>query len=81
MDLAGAINRDKQALLRILAGLFALLGQNGSILPQRIERAVHCMIGLVLRPAESAVRRLIVLVSLGISTKPAAIRPMPPDLA
>jgi hypothetical protein len=88
MHLPTAIDHDKQALLRIVAGLFALLGlrgnqpdgQPGSIAPQRIGRALHGMIGFVLRPAESAVRRLIVLVSLTLQAKPATVRPMPPSL-
>jgi hypothetical protein len=88
MHLPAAIDRDKQALLRIVAGLFALLGlradnrdgQHGYIAPQRIGSALHGMIGFVLRPAESAVRRLIVLVSLTLKAKPADIRAMPPSL-
>jgi hypothetical protein len=75
------ISDDRKALVRIVAGLFALLGFGNGVAPQRIARAVHRAIGLVLRPAESAVRRLIYLVSLSITARPAATRQMPSDIA
>lgn len=85
MDLLSAIDRDKQALQRIVAGLFGLLGRtsghSSNLAPQHIARSLHSMISLVLRPAESAVRRLIVLVSLTLKMKPADIRPMPRTLS
>ena len=84
MDLPAAIDSDKQALLRIVAGLFAMLGltasESGSQAPQRIARSLHGMIGFVLRPAESAVRRLIVLVSLTLRPRAVPVRAMPATL-
>lgn len=84
MPLPTTIDDDRRALARIVAGLFALLGLgNGrfdSIAPQRIARGVQRAVGLVLRPAESAVRRLIVLVSMTLKTKATPVRPMPSDI-
>ncbi len=77
MPLPATIDAERTALARIVTGLFALLGLGNGIAPQRIARALHRAVGLVLRPAESAVRRLVYLVSLTISAKPAAPRPMP----
>jgi len=58
-----------------------MLGFTSVMAPRRIARSVYCAAGFVLRPAESAVRRLIYLVSLSIRVKPATIRPMPSGLA
>ncbi len=80
LPLPASISDDKTALARIVAGLFAMLGLAGAVVPQRIGRSLYRAVGLVLRPAESAVRRLIYFVSLGISVKPAAARPMPSDI-
>lgn len=64
MDWPLAISRNRDALRRIVAGLFALAGlQAGgalSVLPRHMLAAIL----LVLRPAESAVRRLILIAAL-----------------
>ena len=57
MDIPRAIELNKTALARIVAGLFALLGE---VALARIPLALHRSIARVLRPAESAARRLIV---------------------
>lgn len=75
MDWARAIERNSEALKGILAGLFAMLGEAGGA--ARIPRALHRAVLAVLRPAESAVRRLIVIAARGLVFKPAAARPMP----
>jgi hypothetical protein len=80
MPLPASISDDQKALTCIVAGLFAMLGLAGAVGPQRIGRSLYRAVGLVLRPAESAVRRLIYFVSLSISVKPAAVRPMPSDI-
>lgn len=80
MPVPATIDAERTALARIVAGLFALLGLNGGFAPQRIARAVYRTVNLVLRPAESAVRRLIYLVSLTIAAKPATPRPMPSNI-
>jgi len=62
MDLSLAIEINRQALLRIVAGLFVQLGLvPGGSLVETVSRRLHGMIFHVLRPAESAVRRLIVM--------------------
>ncbi len=59
MDIPAAIDLNKTLLARIIAGLFTLLG--GGTGPARISVELHRRIVRVLRPAESAVRRLIVV--------------------
>ena len=59
MDIPAAIDLNKTLLARIIAGLFTLLG--GGTGPARISIELHRRIVRVLRPAESAVRRLIVV--------------------
>ena len=81
MNLSSDIQSEQTALARIVAGLFALLGLTAGQLrdaaPQRILRSLHSAIGLVLRPAESAVRRLIYILSLDLRSEPLPVRPMP----
>ncbi len=80
MPLPATIAAESTALTRIVAGLFALLGLGNGIVPERIALSLHRAIMLVLRPAESAVRRLVYLLSLGIRSKLARTRPMPTDI-
>lgn len=77
MPLPANIDDDRNALAGIVAGLFALLGLGNGAASQRIARGVHRAVGLVLRPAESAVRRLIVLISMTLKTTAVPVRPMP----
>ena len=60
MNIPHAIDLNKAALARIVAGLFALLGEAALA---RIPIELHRSIARVLRPAESAVRRLIVVLA------------------
>ena len=60
MDIPQAIDLNKTALARIVAGLFVLLGAAGEAALARIPLALHRAVARVLRPAESAARRLIV---------------------
>jgi len=65
MDWTLAITRNRTALLRLVAALFALAGmQAGGPLPTTLPRHVRRAILKVLRPAESATRRLIVIAAL-----------------
>jgi hypothetical protein len=72
-----AIKRNSEALVRIVAELFALLGIAGAEMGARIPQDLHRAVLRVLRPAESAVRRLIVIAARGLVVKLAPSRPMP----
>ena len=77
MDWDLAIKRNSEALNTIVAALFAMLGLAGEATVARIPQTLHSAVLRVLRPAESAVRRLIVIAARGIVLKLAASRPMP----
>ena len=76
MDWDLAIKRNSKALKGIIEVLFALLGLNGSDAASRIPRSLHSAVLGVLRPAESAVRRLIVVAARNVVVKLAPPRPM-----
>jgi hypothetical protein len=81
VDWAKAVEINRAALLSIVAGLFAMLGLDGSATLQRMTPRLHRAALRVLRPAESAVRRLIVMAAVGIAIQPAPpSRPMPNKL-
>ncbi len=75
MDWDRAIDINKAALTRIVAALVALLGDT-KLLPQPVYRAIV----RVLHPAESAVRRLIVVAARGLVVPLPSPRTMPPGL-
>ena len=77
MDWDLAIKRNSAALKGIIEVLFALLGLDGSDAASRIPRSLHSAVLSVLRPAESAVRRLIVIAARNVVVKLAPSRPMP----
>ena len=77
MDWARAIERNSEALKGIVAALFAMLGLAGTDTVARIPQPLHRAVLRVLRPAESAVRRLVVIAARGLVVKPAPSRPMP----
>jgi len=77
MDWDLAIKRHSEALKGIIETLFALLGLDGTDAASRIPRSLHSAVLGVLRPAESAVRRLIVIVARGVVVELAPSRPMP----
>lgn len=77
MDWPLAIDRNRDALRRIVAALFVMAGVAASA---SLPRNVYTAILLVLRPAESAVRRLIVIAARGLALKPRASRPLPAGL-
>jgi hypothetical protein len=70
------INRD--ALTHIIAGLVALLAAHGEAL--RLPLPVYDMLQRILYPAESAVRRLIVIMARRLVMPDAPSRPMPQGL-
>mgnify|MGYP001351667103 CR=1 FL=1 len=75
-DWARAIERNSEALNGIVAELFAMLGLAGEAVVGRIPQPLHRAVLHVLRPAESAVRRLIIIAARGlvVKLKPAASR-------
>ena len=77
MDWDLAIKRNCEALKGIVAALFAMLGLVGSETVARIPPRLHRAVLRVLQPAESAVRRLIVIAARGLVVKAAVSRPMP----
>jgi hypothetical protein len=77
MDWARAIERNSEALRGIVAELFAMLGLAGEATVERIPHSLHRSVLRVLWPAESAVRRLIIIVARGLVVKLAPSRPKP----
>jgi hypothetical protein len=77
MDWDLAIKRNSKALKGIIEVLFALLGLDGTEAASRIPRSLHSAVLQVLRPAESAVRRLIVIAARNVVVKLAPLRPRP----
>jgi hypothetical protein len=68
----GVIERNTTLLKPIVEALFAMLG-----LATRLPAPVYRRMLRLLRPTESAVRRLIVIVARGVVVKVAASRPKP----
>ena len=81
MDWALAIERNSEALKGIIAALFAMLGLDGEAVVGRIPHPLHRAVLRVLWPAESAMRRLIIIAARGLVVKlaasPPVSRPMP----
>ena len=80
MDWDLAIKRNSEALKGIIESLFAMLGLDGDATMARISRPLHSVVLRVLRPAEFAVRRLVVIAARGLVVKLAPSRPMPKGL-
>jgi hypothetical protein len=74
LDWARAIERNSEALKAIVAALFGMLG---SATAARIPRSLHSAVLRVLRPAEAAMRRLIVIAARGLVLKRAPARSKP----
>ena len=77
MDWERAIERNHEALVAIVATLFAMLGLQSGGSVARISRELHRAVLRVLRPAESAVRRLIIIAARGIRVELPPSRPSP----
>ena len=80
MDWAFAIERNREPLLRIVAALFAMIGLTEAGQVERLSRPVYRAVLLVLRPAEAAVRRLIIVAARGMVVKPSPVRSAPAGL-
>jgi hypothetical protein len=79
VDRATAIEENRTALLEVVSGLFTMLGHLSGAVLGRIPRFLYRTVFRDLRPAEAAVRRLIVLAAIGLKVKLAPYRPMPKD--
>ena len=80
MDWARAIEINRNALTRIVAEIFALLGVVSGGTVDYLPRKLYLAAERLLRPTESALRRLIVIAARGLVVKPIAKRPMPKGL-
>jgi hypothetical protein len=81
MDWAKAIECHRQPLLRIVEGLFVMIGWIEGSGIAWLSRSLHRAVLSHLRPAEAAVRRLIIVAAQGLKLKPRAARPFPAGLA
>ena len=77
MELKIAIERQRQALIAIVAMLYAMIGLAEGSMIERIKRPMRKAALALLRPAEWAVRRLIVAAAQGLKVKARAKRPAP----
>src|SRR5262245_26768223 len=75
-----AIERNREPLQRIVAALFAMIGLSEAGRVERLSRPVYRAVLLVLRPAEAAVRRLVIVAARGMVVKPSPMRPAPVGL-
>ena len=76
MDWDLAIKRNSEALKGIIAGLFAMLELAGGITVALLPRSVHSSVLRVLWPAESAMRRLIIIAARGLVVKLSPAHPV-----
>ena len=75
MDLTAAIDRNRTALAEIVAALCVMVGLVAGGTVERLPQAVRLMVLKLLRPAESAARRLIVMAAHGLVLEPQVVRP------
>ncbi len=80
MDWARAVERNRVTLTRIVAGIFALLGLAAGGTLERLPHGLYLAAERLLRPTESALRRLIVIAARGLVVKPSPKRAMPKGL-
>src|SRR5262245_34912162 len=80
MDWDFAIERNREALLGIVVGLFAMIGLTEGGAVERLSRPLYRQALGVLRRAGSAVRRLIIVTARDIVVEPSPKRPFPKGL-
>ena len=80
MDWDFSIERNRGMLLPHIVGLFAMIGlvEGGTV--ERVSRPLYRKVAGLLRSAESAVRRLIIVMARDIVVEPRPKRPMPAAL-
>jgi hypothetical protein len=83
MDWAMAIERNSETLFRVVASLVAMVRVRGGGMAAFLPRDIYTAALILLRPAESAVRRLIIMAARGIvlKLKLGAARAFPAGLA
>src|SRR3954454_7566136 len=81
MDWGRIIAINQAALIRIVTALMAMAGLGGDGVGLRLERSTYRAVLRMLRPAEAAVRRLIVIAAKGLEAKLPPRRPFPEGLA
>src|SRR6187431_2811306 len=76
MDFDFSIDRNRGMLLPHIVGLFALIGlvEGGTV--ERVSPPLYRKVAGLLRSAESAVRRLIIVMARNIVAEPRPKRPM-----
>ena len=77
MDWDLAIKRNSEALVEIVADLFTMLGLVGEATVSRLPWPTYRAVLRILRPAESTLRRLIVVAARGLVITPPMSRPIP----
>ena len=80
MDWDFSIERNRGMLLPHIVGLFALIGLVEGGMVERLSRPLYRKVLGILRSAESAVRRLIIVMARDIKVEPRPKRPMPKGL-
>jgi hypothetical protein len=77
MDWALAVEKNRTALIRIVAQIFALLGLSAGETVEHLPHRLYVAAKRLLRPAESALRRLIVIAARGLVVElaPKNVRP------
>lgn len=74
MDWDAAIEKHRDALKSVLAGLLVLAGFAGGS-PVTLPRHLHRAVLRLLRPAEAAVRRLVIVAARGVVVRLQPLRP------
>jgi hypothetical protein len=77
MDWNFAVERNRGQLLGTIMGLFALIGLTEGGMVERVSRPLYRKVLGRLRAAESAVRRLIIVMARDIKVEPRPKRPAP----
>ena len=80
MDWNFSIERNRGMLLPHIVGLFALIGLVEGGMVERVSRPVYRRALTILKSAESAVRRLIIVMARDIKVEPRPKRVMPKGL-
>ena len=80
MDWDYSIERNRGELLPVVLGLFAMIGLTEGGMVERLSRPLYRKALRILRSAEAAVRRLIVVMARDIMVEPRPKRPRPAGL-